>query len=138
MKKMLIIEDDKLVGNIYRHRFQAAGFQVTLATDGEAGLRAVADCQPDIVILDLMLPKLNGVEVLKRLRATGKARSLPVIVMSNAYMSALVQEARNAGADHCINKASCTPNHLVDLVNRTLGPLSGVEPTVVISSRTCG
>ena len=121
MKKMLIVEDDQIVGNIYRHKFQVEGFQVALATDGEAGLSAVKEIQPDIVILDLMLPKLNGVEILKKMRAEPTTKSIPVIVLSNAYLSSLVQEAWKAGANHCMIKASCTPRQLVDLVNKTIG-----------------
>ena len=121
MKKMLIVEDDQIVGNIYRHKFQVEGFQVALATDGEAGLTAVKEIKPDVVILDLMLPKLNGVEILKKMRAEPTTKSIPVIVLSNAYLSSLVQEAWKAGANHCMIKASCTPKQLVELVNRTLG-----------------
>lgn len=118
MKKMLIIEDDKIVGNIYRHRFQVEGYQVALAPDGEAGLAAVKSLKPDLVILDLMLPKLNGVEVLKQLRADEATRTLPVIVLSNAYLSSIVQEAWKAGANHCMIKASCTPKQLIEVVQR--------------------
>jgi len=121
MKKLLIIEDDQIVGTIYRHKFRAEGFQVELATDGEAGLKAVASFEPSIVILDLMLPKLNGVEVLKRLRERHESRGLPVIVLTNAYMSTLVQDAWRAGANHCMIKANCSPKQLVELVNKTLG-----------------
>jgi len=120
MKKMLIIEDDQIVGNIYRHKFQVEGYQVEVAADGEAGLTAVNRFHPDVVILDLMLPKLNGVEVLKRLRSKPETQSLPVIVLSNAYLSSLVQEAWKAGANHCMIKANCTPKQLVEVVNKTL------------------
>src|ERR1043166_2037019 len=93
MKKMLIIEDDKVVGSIYRHRFQVEGFRVELAADGESGLVAVQNFKPDMVILDLILPKLSGVEVLKKLRADEATKTLPVIVLSNAYLSSLVQRS---------------------------------------------
>jgi DNA-binding response OmpR family regulator len=128
MKKMLIIEDDQIVGNIYRHKFQVEGFQVALATDGEAGLTAVKEFKPDVVILDLMLPKLNGVEILKKMRADAATKPIPVIVLSNAYLSSLVQEAWKAGANHCMIKASCTPRQLVELVNRTIAASTAVEP----------
>jgi DNA-binding response OmpR family regulator len=120
MKRMLIIEDDQLVGSIYRHKFQSEGFEVELASDGEAGWNAVRTMQPDVVILDLMLPKLNGVEVLKRIRATPKWRELPVIVLSNAYLSNLIQDAWRAGADNCLVKANCTPKQLLEVVQKTL------------------
>jgi len=137
MKKMLIIEDDQIVGNIYRHKFQVEGFQVELALDGESGVAAVQKFKPDIVILDLMLPKLNGVEVLKKLRAVEATRTLPVIVLSNAYLSTLVQEAWKAGANHCMIKASCTPRQLVEIVNKTItatstAPAAAATPTTPV------
>ena len=128
MKRMLIIEDDAIVGQIYRHKFQVEGFQVELAGDGEAGVAAALRSKPDVVILDLMLPKLNGVEVLKKLRAEPTTRDLPVIVLSNAYMSNLVQEAWKAGANYCMIKASCTPRQLVDIVNKTIGATPQTTP----------
>jgi two-component system, chemotaxis family, sensor histidine kinase and response regulator WspE len=121
MKRMLIIEDDQLVGSIYRHKFQSEGFEVQVAVDGEAGWNAVRTMRPDVVILDLMLPKLNGVEVLKRIRATAESRELPVIVLSNAYLSSLIQDAWRAGADNCLIKANCTPKQLLEVVQKTLG-----------------
>jgi DNA-binding response OmpR family regulator len=120
MKKVLIIEDDQIVGNIYRHKFQVEGFQVALAGDGETGFNAVADWKPDVVILDLMLPRMNGVEVLRRLRAKPETASLPVIVLSNAYLSNLVQEAWNAGANQCLIKANCTPKQVLEVIHRIL------------------
>ena len=128
MKKMLIIEDDQIVGNIYLRKFQVEGFQVELALDGEAGLAATLKSRPDVVILDLMLPRLNGVEVLKKLRAEPTTRDLPVVVLSNAYMSSLVQEAWKAGANFCMIKANCTPKQLVDIVNKTMGAVPPAPP----------
>ena len=129
MKKMLIVEDDQLVGNIYRHKFQMEGFEVEIAADGEAGIKAVSTFRPDIVILDLMLPRLNGVEVLRKIRASPQFQTLPVLVLSNAYLSSLVQEAWKAGANNCLIKASCTPKQLIEVVHKTLGAAAGPAPT---------
>ena len=135
MKKMLIIEDDQIVGSIYVRKFQAEGFQVELAVDGESGLAATLKSKPDVVILDLMLPKLSGVEVLKKLRAEPSTRDLPVVVLSNAYMSSLVQEAKQAGANYCVIKANCTPKQLAEIVNKTVGafPPADSAPTAAHS-----
>jgi len=135
MKKMLIIEDDQIVGSIYLRKFQAEGFQVELAVDGESGLAATLKSKPDVVILDLMLPKLSGVEVLKKLRAEPTTRDLPVVVLSNAYMSSLVQEAKQAGANYCVIKANCTPKQLAEIVNKTMGafPPADTAPTAAHS-----
>jgi DNA-binding response OmpR family regulator len=130
---MLIIEDDLIVSNIYRHKFQAEGFQVELAGDGESGLAATLRSKPHVIILDLMLPKLNGVEVLRKIRAEPTTRDLPVIVLSNAYMSNLIQEAWKAGANYCMVKANCTPRQLADIVNKTLGATPQTIPAPPIA-----
>jgi len=120
MKRILIIEDDQIVGTIYRRKFQLEGFEVALAADGETGLGAVATFHPDLVILDLMLPRLNGVEVLRRIRAQPENQKLPVIVLSNAYLSNLVQDATSAGANQCLIKANCTPKQILEVIRKTL------------------
>jgi len=128
MKRMLIIEDDPIVGNIYLRKFQSEGFQVELALDGELGLAATLRSKPDVVILDLMLPKLNGVDVLKKIRAEQTTRNIPVVVLSNAYMSSLVQDAWKAGANYCMIKANCTPRQLLDIVNKTMNAAHTTAP----------
>jgi DNA-binding response OmpR family regulator len=130
MKKMLIIEDDQIVGHIYLRKFQAEGFQVELVADGEEGIASTLKSRPDVVILDLMLPRINGVEVLKRLRAEPTTRELPVVVLSNAYMSSLVQDAWKAGANYCMIKANCTPRQLLDIVNKTMGVAPVAKPAL--------
>ncbi|MCL4788256.1 MAG: response regulator, partial [Verrucomicrobia bacterium] len=69
MKKVLIIEDDQIVANIYRNKFTVDGYQVEIALDGETGLELINSFRPDAVILDLMLPKISGVELMTPLRA---------------------------------------------------------------------
>jgi DNA-binding response OmpR family regulator len=138
MKKMLIIEDDVVVGNIYRHKFQKEGFAVTVAADGESGLKLLRQSKPDVVVLDLMLPKLNGVEILKAMRAEPQTQLIPVIVLTNTYLSGLVQEAWKAGANQCMIKASCTPKQLVAVVHKTLntGPAAPSPATEADSATT--
>ncbi len=130
MNKVLIIEDDQIVGTIYRRKFNGEGFEVELAADGEAGLQAVETFEPDAVVLDLMLPKLNGVEVLKRIRANEKTATMPVVVLSNAYLSNLLREAHDAGANQCLIKASASPKQVVEAIRRALrGETSEPIPT---------
>ena len=74
MKKILIVEDDQIVANIYRNKFSVEGFQVEIALDGQAGLELVRSFRPDAVILDLMLPKMTGVELMKKIRAEPEFR----------------------------------------------------------------
>jgi CheY-like chemotaxis protein len=116
MKKILIIEDDKIVASIYGNKFRAEGFQVETAADGLLGLEMVSNVEPDVVMLDLMLPKLSGVEVIKGIRAQDKFKDLPIVVFSNSYLSNLVQDAWSAGANRCLSKADSTPKHLIEII----------------------
>ena len=120
MNKILIVEDDQIVANIYRNKFSVEGFQVEIALDGKAGLESVRSFQPDAVILDLMLPKMTGVELTKQIRAEPGCQQLPVIVFSNTYLTNMVQEAWKAGATKCLSKANCTPKQVIDVVRSTL------------------
>ena len=120
MKKILIIEDDLIVANIYRNKLAVEGYQVQTALDGLAGLETVHSFKPDAVILDLMLPKMTGVALIKQLRSEPDFQKLPVIVFSNTYLSNMVQEAWKAGATKCLSKANCTPKQLIDALRSVL------------------
>jgi DNA-binding response OmpR family regulator len=120
MKKILIIEDDQLVANIYRNKFIVEGFQVEIAEDGESGLNSLRSLRPDAVILDLMLPRLSGVDLMKQVRAEPQFEKLPIIVFSNTYLSNMVQDAWKAGATKCLSKASCSPQQLISIVKSVI------------------
>src|SRR2546430_12104835 len=120
MKKILIVEDDQIVANIYRNKFSVDGFQVEIALDGQVGLELVRSFRPDAVILDLMLPKMTGVELMKKIRLEEDFQHLPVIVFSNTYLTNMVQEAWKAGATKCLSKANCTPKQVIEVVRGAL------------------
>ncbi len=120
MKKVLIIEDDQIVASIYRNKLAGEGFQVEVAHNGEAGLDSIRGFLPDVVILDLVLPKISGVELMKIVRAEPPFQALPLIVFSNTYLTALVQDAWKAGATKCLSKASCTPKQVIEAVRSVL------------------
>ena len=128
MKKILIIEDDQIVANIYRNKFTIEGFQVEIALDGHVGLELVRTFRPDAVVLDLLLPKLTGVELMKQIRAEPEFAQLPVIVFSNTFLTQMVQDARKAGATHCLSKSNCTPKQVIDVVRSTLGTNGASSP----------
>ncbi len=121
MKKILIIEDDPIVAHIYRSRLEKEGYAVEVATDGQTGYYRITELRPDGILLDLMLPKMNGVEILKKIRAQTQFQKIPVIVFTNAYVSNMVQESFTAGASAVYNKATLTPRQIVDALNAALG-----------------
>ncbi|MBN2505679.1 MAG: response regulator [Verrucomicrobia bacterium] len=122
MKKLLIIEDDPITAHIYRTRLEKEGYAVEVATDGHSGYYRIHEYRPSAVLLDLMLPKLNGVDVLKKICAQAQSQRVPVIVFTNAYMPNMIQEAFAAGATQVFNKATLTPRQIIDALAHTLNP----------------
>jgi CheY-like chemotaxis protein/HPt (histidine-containing phosphotransfer) domain-containing protein len=120
MKKILIVEDDQLVASAYKKRFREAGYEVEWAPDGIEGIKMVSATKPEVVLLDLLMPRLDGIEVLKYIRSHPDLKNLPVVVFSNSYMTNLVENAWRAGADQCLMKASTTPAQLFDAVNKAM------------------
>jgi CheY-like chemotaxis protein len=94
---------------------------VETANTGEAGFELLKSFRPDTVILDLILPKLSGLDVMKKIRAEAEFKNLPLIVFSNTYLSNLVQDAWKAGATKCLSKANCSPKQVIEAVRSTLG-----------------
>src|SRR6266849_9140798 len=135
MKKILIIEDDQIVANIYRNKFCIEGFQVEVALDGHVGFEMVRSFRPDAVVLDLMLPKLTGVELMKKIRSDPQFEQLPVIVFSNTYLTQMIQDAWKAGATKCLSKSNCTPKQVIDAVR---GLLSGQGAASASSASAAG
>lgn len=121
MKKILIIEDDEILANIYRNKLAVKHYQVDVAGNGESGLALMRTFKPHAILLDLMLPNLSGVEVIKHIRSEADFASLPVIVFSNTYLTNLIQDAWKAGATKCISKARCSPKDILDVVRQTIG-----------------
>jgi DNA-binding response OmpR family regulator len=119
-KKILIIEDDQIVANIYRNKFSIEGYQVEVALDGQSGMEMLNSFRPDAVVLDLMLPKITGVDLMKQIRSKSDFQQLPVIVFSNTYLTNMVQEAWKAGATKCLSKANCTPKQVIEVLRTTI------------------
>ena len=123
MKKILIIEDDPVVAHVYRSRLEKEGFEVDVSADGQAGFYRIYEMRPDALLLDLMLPKINGIALLKKIRAVREFEKLPVVVFTNAYVANMIHEAFSAGATGVYNKSSVTPRQIIDVINTALaGP----------------
>lgn len=126
--KIVVVEDQQVLATVYRNKFIAEGYQVEVAADGLAGLDLINKTRPDLVILDLMLPKLSGIEVLKKVRANALFKSLPVIIFSNAALPGVVEEAWKAGATMVLSKSSHSPKQIVESVRTALKAASENQP----------
>jgi len=120
MKKILIVEDNAVTARAYLTKLQLEGFVADVASDGEAALRMAQQSPPDLILLDLMLPKVQGVEVLRTLRALPQFHDLPVIVFTQTYAPLPVQEAWKAGATQVLLKSTSTPKQVVEAVKGQL------------------
>jgi DNA-binding response OmpR family regulator len=116
MNKVLIVEDDLTIARIYHGLIRTQGWEPSVAGDGDMAIETLAKFRPDLVLLDLMLPKKNGVEVIKHIRSTPELHDVPVLVLTNACMSTLVQEAVQAGATECLIKAKTAPRQLMEVL----------------------
>src|SRR5690242_15909146 len=93
MKRLLLVDDDTFVLRSYRDRLSAHGFQVNTAGDGTAAIAILRAARPDLVVLDLMMPNLSGVDVLKFMRSETRLKATPVIVLTNGFMNDLGRQA---------------------------------------------
>src|ERR1043165_3755361 len=134
-KKILIIEDDQIVANIYRNKFSVEGYQVEVALDGQSGIEMLNSFRPDAVVLDLMLPKITGVDLMKQIRSKSDFQQLPVIVFSNTYLTNMVQEAWKAGATKCLSKANCTPKQVIEVLRTTINNHAETNGTITSFTR---
>jgi CheY-like chemotaxis protein len=128
MKRILIVEDELVVRSIYRRKFEMAGYQVETAEEGSAALAMLPTFKPDLVQVDIMMPGMDGVEVIRQIRAWPEFQGLPILVLSSFYRPDLAKEAWKAGASKCVSKMDCTPNLALELVEQLL---SGESTTFV-------
>ncbi|HEY3760991.1 MAG TPA: response regulator [Verrucomicrobiae bacterium] len=126
-KQILFVEDEPIAQTIYGNRLKREGFDVLFAQDGQAALETLSQVRPDLVVLDLMLPKVPGAEVLKRIRSDEGLKNIPVLILSNAYISELTQKAMESGATTGMLKSECTPASLIETVRKMLGYTSAFE-----------
>jgi DNA-binding response OmpR family regulator len=126
MKKILIIEDDEILANIYRNKLAVEHYQVEVSNTGESGLALMRSFKPHMILLDLMLPQMPGVDVIRHVRSEDDFAKLPIVVFSNTYLTNLIQDAWKAGATKCLSKARCSPKDVLEIVRQTVGVPDGV------------
>lgn len=114
--KILIVEDDKFLQKILTTKFVKEGFDVVAASDGEEAVQKVTTDVPSLVLLDLILPKLTGFEVLTEIKTNMKTRAVPVIVLSNLGQDEDIIRARELGAMEFLVKADLSINEVVQKV----------------------
>jgi len=112
-KKVLIVEDDKYLRDVYSELLRSEGFLVVTAENGVLGLQAVVSQKPDAVLLDLMMPLMDGKTMLHQMRAMEGFKRTPVLILTNAGDSDLMRETQSDNANAFLIKANITPDEIV-------------------------
>src|ERR1051325_2778333 len=120
MKRILFVDDDLLVVRIYKEALSKQGLYVEAAHDGVTATKALRDMKPDLLVLDLMMPRLTGVEVIEFVRSQPELSAMPVILLSNSYLDNTARDVATAGAQRALLKVRCTPSILLSVIRELL------------------
>jgi len=115
-KKILLIEDEEMLTNMYQVKFEHEGFILVKALDGEEGLKKAAAEKPDFILLDVIMPKMDGFTVLKKLKENAATKDIPVLLLTNLGQDEDVKKGSEFGAVGYLVKANITPSEVVDKV----------------------
>jgi len=120
MKSILLVEDDPFLIDIYTTKLKEAGFSVEVATDGGEGFKKLKEQLPNLLILDIVLPYIDGWEVLEKIKSDGKLKNLKVVILSNLGQKGEVEKGLKLGATKYLIKAHYTPTQVVEEIKKVL------------------
>ncbi len=120
MAKILIVEDDSSILNLYQKAFSLEGYEVVVARDGEEGLATAKSALPALILLDVMMPKMNGIELLDMLRAAPETAKIPVVVYTNLGSEKDEETIMSKGAVKYLQKSDYDPQQVVEIVKQIL------------------
>ena len=135
-KKILIIEDEEFLSEMYKIKLISEGYEVAVASDGQAGVKLAISGKPDLILLDLMMPKMNGFQVLEKLKAKKDTSVIKVYVLSNLSQGEEINKAMTIGADGFLVKASLTPTQISDFVHKVFDNKKGKDKNIVPGIRS--
>lgn len=119
-KKILIVEDDVFIRDIYQIKFAQEGFDVIMAEDGIVALKKLEQFVPAIILLDIIMPYMDGMEVLRKIKANAKLKDIPIIMLTNISEKENIDEGMEVGADDFLIKSHFTPSEVVQKVKTLL------------------
>jgi len=118
--KILLVEDDSFLLGMYATKFELDGFKVVMAEDGEKAVRVALKELPNIILLDIVLPKLSGFEVLKQLKQESATAKIPVILLTNLSQRSEIEQGLKMGAEDYLIKAHFMPSEVVEKIKKVL------------------
>lgn len=120
MAKVLLVEDDQFLRKMYSKKLQVAGFETEVAGDGEEGLAKMKSFKPNLVLMDVMMPKLNGLEATSKAKADPDIKDIPILVLTNLSSSEDAQTAVKRGAVGYLVKSEYTPSQIIEKVKNII------------------
>jgi len=121
MKKVLIVEDEELIMDLLEKKLVQEGYEVSTAYDGEQGMEKLRSIKPDILLLDIVMPKKSGYEVMEEMSKDPELSKIPIIVISNSGQPVELDKAKNMGAKDWLVKTQFDPKEVVEKVRRLIG-----------------
>lgn len=122
---ILIIEDDYFMRDLYQKELGKAGYTVETAADGADGLVQASNLKPDLILLDIMLPKLNGLDLLRTLKTKDETKNIPVLLLTNLGQESVIKEGFQLGAEGYFIKTSYTPFQIIEEIKKIVSPPEG-------------
>lgn len=122
-KKILIVEDEEIILGLLQKKLAQEGYEISVARDGEEGLKTMREFKPDLVLLDIIMPKMGGFEVMEEMQKDGELRNIPVIVVSNSGQPVEIDKAQELGAKDWLIKTEFDPQEVIDKVKKQLPPI---------------
>ena len=119
-KTILLVEDDSFVADIYQTKIVKEGFEVVLAENGLEAIKKLESVIPDLILLDIVMPYMDGIEVLKKIKADNKWKTIPIILLTNLSEKEKIEEALGLGANDYLIKSHFTPSEVISKVNGDL------------------
>jgi DNA-binding response OmpR family regulator len=120
MQKILLVEDDALISEMYVNKLSSAGFEVAVAKDGDEAIAKTKEIKPDLILLDVVLPKKDGFEILKEIKEYPETKNIKAIFLTNLGEEENIKRGREAQADAYLIKAHSTPSDIVEKVKEIL------------------
>jgi two-component system, OmpR family, alkaline phosphatase synthesis response regulator PhoP len=117
-KKILLVEDDQMISGMYKIKFQQAGYEVVIAENGKDAIEMAADINPDIILLDIILPMVDGFGALEAIKKEPKSKNVPVIMLTNLGTDEDIAKGKELGATDYLVKASLTPGEVLGKIEQ--------------------
>ena len=117
-KKILLVEDEEIIYSLLKKKLNQQGYEVSIATDGKEGLEKIEREKPDLVLLDIIMPKMGGFEVMEEMKKKEELKDIPVIVISNSGQPVELDKARSLGAKDWLIKTEFDPQEVIEKVKK--------------------